>query len=189
MEIRAVGDGLPGAHLCAGGFVLCLLLRCRLQQQCLFSSPTQPRCVCHAKGSPCLWYSFRSLCVLPIQFIYCSVCWLCWFFYKGKGKCWGGKMHKSKQKHPIVSITFCEKKGIFHEYKLQVKVVCWQLLKESGEIVLKCFIRSSDKNLWCLWCAEALKAPCTFVLLSLWLFWTASCASGHFSCFSGKRWE
>lgn len=82
MEVRAVGDGLPGAHLCAGSFVLCLLLRCRLQQQCLFSFPTQPRCVCHAKGSPCLWYCFSSLCVLLVQFTYCSVC--VGFFFKEK---------------------------------------------------------------------------------------------------------
>lgn len=90
---------------------------------------------------------------------------------------------------PVVSKTFCGKRNLLWIYKLWVKVVCWQPLKESGEIVLKCFVRSSDKNLWCLWCAEALKAPCTLVLLSLWLFWTASCAAGCFSCFSGKHWE
>lgn len=111
MEVRAVGDGFPGAHLCAGSFVLCLLLRCRLQQQCLFSSPTQPRCVSHAKESPCLWYSYSSLCVLPVQFIYSSMCvgFLCVFFFEEKGKCRGGKMHTSKQKHPK---TFCEKRNI-----------------------------------------------------------------------------
>lgn len=108
VKVRAVGDGLPGAHLCAGSFVLRLLLRCRLQQQCLFSSPTQPHCVCHAKGSPCRNTPSVS-CPNNLFIALCVLGFVVFFFFKGKGKCGGGKMHKSKQKHPIVSKTFWEK--------------------------------------------------------------------------------
>lgn len=62
------------------------------------------------------------------------------------------------------------KKEIFCECKLWIKVMCWQLLKELGDIMLKLFIRPADKNLWCLWCAEVLKTSCMLMLLSLWLF-------------------
>lgn len=79
------------------------------------------------------------------------------------------------------------KKEIVCECELWIKAMCWRLLKQSGEIALKCFIRPADKNRWCLWCAEVLKTSCTLVLLSPWLFWTASRATGWFSCFSGKH--
>lgn len=73
-------------------------------------------------------------------------------------------MQKSKQKSPghLHSVKLSvEGKKKFCNCKLWIKVMCWWLLKESGETMMKCFIRP----LVLVVCRGFEK-----MLLSLWLF-------------------
>lgn len=94
-----------------------------------------------------------QLPLCPAHTIYLFLC-VHWVFFLKRKRYVQRKKDAQKQTKtscsPVVSKTFCGKRNLCG-YKLWVKVVCWQPLKESGEIVLKCFVRSSDKNLWCLW--------------------------------------